>query len=50
MVQSQGAVIRIVGDPPAQMARARHAAHALAYAPAPRQRSLNEWAHDPTAR
>ena len=50
MVQSQGAVIRIVGDPPTRMAQVRHAAHALAYAPAPRQRSPKAWARDPAGR
>ena len=51
MVQSQGAVIRISGEPPMQTAHARHAARsALAYAPVHRQRSLSEWARNPVAR
>ncbi len=52
MVQSQGAVIRIVGDPPTRLAQVRRAVavHALAYAPAPRQRSPKAWARDPAGR
>ncbi len=51
MVQSQGAVIHIGGSAPRQVARASRAYHApLAYAPAPRQRSLSEWARDPVGR
>ena len=50
MVQSQGAVIRIAGSAPVRVAHAGRAPRALAYAPAPRQRSLREWARNPAAR
>jgi len=51
MVEAQGAVIRITGDAPTHVAHARHAAGAaLAYAPAPHERSLKEWVRNPIAR
>jgi hypothetical protein len=51
LVQSEGAVIRIAGDARTHWALARHAGRdALAYAPAPHERSLRQWARNPVAR
>lgn len=53
MVQSQGAVIRIVGSPAGGVVVHRHVHSsdtALGYAPVHRERSLKEWASDPLAR
>jgi hypothetical protein len=52
MVQSQGAVISIVGAIPGggakiAMHHAHHDANVLAYAPHHHARSLKEWVHDP---
>jgi len=51
LVQSEGAVIRIAGDAPTYVAHARRVERdALAYAPAPHERSLKQWARNPVAR
>jgi L,D-transpeptidase catalytic domain len=50
MVQSEGAVIRISGSAPTRIAHAGRSQRALAYAPAPRQPSLKEWARNPVGR
>jgi lipoprotein-anchoring transpeptidase ErfK/SrfK len=51
MVQRQGAVIRIVGSPPSDIARGeRRSATALSFAPIRHTRTLNQWARDPLAR
>jgi lipoprotein-anchoring transpeptidase ErfK/SrfK len=51
MVQRQGAVIRIVGSPPSEIARGEwRSASALAFAPIRHTRTLNQWALDPLGR
>ena len=51
MVQRQGAIIRIVGSPPSEIARGeRRSASALSFAPIRHTRTLNQWARDPLAR
>jgi hypothetical protein len=51
MVQRQGAVIRIVGSPPSEIARGEwRSASALSFAPIRHARTLNQWARDPLAR
>src|SRR3974390_1918448 len=51
MVQAQGAQIRIVGSPLADIARAeRHAGRALTYTPIRHARTLNQCARNPLAR
>jgi hypothetical protein len=51
MVQSQGAVIRIVGSTGTQLAHHRRASEtALGYAPVHHARTLDQWARDPLAR
>jgi hypothetical protein len=53
MVQSEGASIRIEGSPMTRTAHAhphRQNESALAYAPVPRVRTLNQWANNPTQR
>jgi hypothetical protein len=51
MVQRQGAVIRIVGSPPSDIARGEwRSASALSFAPIRHTRTLNQWARDPLAR
>jgi L,D-transpeptidase catalytic domain len=51
MVRSQGAVIHIAGAAPTHVAHGGHAAGLLlAYAPPPRERSLNEWARNRVGR
>lgn len=52
MVQREGAEIRITGAAPTAYAhhRTRKAGTALAYAPAPRSKTLSEWARNPVGR
>jgi hypothetical protein len=51
MVQRQGAVIRIIGAPPSDIARGeRRSESVLSFAPIRHTRTLNQWARDPLAR